>query len=117
MRYLASPEVWKNRGWAVGGILLADREEGSPALHVSIVAWRGDATGTELFQTALRVPTSYKRLDWVDLREGKLPNTDVQYPQLLFPAAFVCTGSACSSPAKTPKELSARLARATGAGS
>jgi uncharacterized protein YyaL (SSP411 family) len=114
MRYLASPEVWKNRGWAVGGILLADREIGSPPLHVAILGAKSDAVARELFQTALRVATGYKRIDWIDASEAKLPNLDVQYPKLPYPAAFVCTGAACSSPVKTPGALAAKLAKVTG---
>jgi uncharacterized protein len=109
MRYLAAPEIWNNRGWAIGGILLADREMGSPSLHVAIVGAKSDAAAGELFQAALRVATSYKRIDWVDAGEEKLPDTDVEYPKLRYPAAFVCTGSACSSPVKTAAALARRL--------
>src|SRR5208282_3457070 len=82
MRYLAAPEIWSHRGWAIGGILLADRELGGPPLHLTIVAAKSDVVGAQLFQTALQAPMSYRRLDWYDAAEGKLPNTDVDYPTL-----------------------------------
>jgi len=109
MRYVASPEILAHRGWAVGGILLADREMNSPPLHVTIVGAKSDAGAAELFRTALEAATSYKRVDWFDEAEGKLPNTDVEYPSLPYPAAFLCNGTACSSPMRTSAALAGKL--------
>jgi uncharacterized protein YyaL (SSP411 family) len=111
MRFLASPQIWSNRGWAVGGILLADREIGSTAPHFTIVGSKSDSTAATLFHAALAAPMNYKRLDWFDPQEGKLPNTDVEYPALPYAAAFVCTGSACSSPMRSAAALSAKIQR------
>jgi uncharacterized protein YyaL (SSP411 family) len=112
MRYLATPAIASNRMGAIGGILLADREMSSPAIHIAIVGKKSDAVAMQLFATALAIPTTYKRVEWYDAAEGPLPNSDVQYPDLGKAAAFVCTGSACSPPAFTPESLMTRLSRA-----
>jgi uncharacterized protein YyaL (SSP411 family) len=66
------------------------------------------AAARALFQAALRYPASYKRVEWWDTREGKLPNPDVQYPQLAKPAAFVCTDRTCSPPMFNPADIQAK---------
>ena len=50
-----------------------------------------------------------KRIEWQDPREPPLPNSDVVFPDLGKPAAFLCTGTACSSPMFTPAELAKKL--------
>jgi len=64
-----------------------------------------------LFETALSVSNSYKRLEWFDPSEGALMNSDVEYPAMKKAAAFVCTGSVCSTPAFSPENLKARMSR------
>jgi hypothetical protein len=54
---------------------------------------------------------AYKRVELVDRRDGPLLNSDVEYPSLPFPAAFLCTAGRCSAPARTPAELRARGAK------
>ena len=44
-----------------------------------------------------------------DLREGKLPNPDVEYPDLGEPAAFACSNRICSFPSFTAEELQANV--------
>ena len=44
-------------------------------------------------------------LEWLDLREGKLPNPDVEYPDLGEPAAFACSNRICSFPSFNAEEL------------
>ena len=51
-----------------------------------------------LHALARALPARYKRLEWLDLREGKLPNPDVEYPDLGEPAAFACSNRICSYP-------------------
>ncbi len=109
MRYLASPQIWSDRGWAIGGILLADHETATAPLHITIVGSKSDSTVAALFQTAQTASTALKRIDWFDPAEGKLPNSDVQFPLLPNAAAFVCTGSTCSSPIRTPQALAEKL--------
>jgi uncharacterized protein YyaL (SSP411 family) len=109
MRYLASPEITAPRGWAVGGILLANRELGSEPLHVTVVGAKSDPLAMALFATALRVANQYKRIDWYDPAHEKLPNSDVEYPSLARSAAYVCTGTACSAPINLPSALAVRL--------
>jgi len=94
--------------------LLADLELGRAPLHVTVVGHKDDAAAQRLFQAALRYPANYKRLEWWDTREGKLPNPDVQYPELSRAAAFVCTNKVCSAPIFNPADLSARVDKISG---
>jgi len=114
MSYLASPQIATARGSMVGGVLLADSEMTSEPTHIAIVGSKSDASAQKLFATAMAFYKPYKRLEWYDATEGPLPNSDVQYPTLPKAAAFICTGSACSSPAFTPEDLIKKLNRATG---
>ena len=63
--------------------------------------------GELVFARAL--PARYKRLEWLDLREGKLPNPDVEYPDLGEPAAFACSNRICSYPSVNAEELQATV--------
>ncbi len=98
-----------SRGWAIGGILLADAEINSDPLHITIVGGKSDPQAEKLFRTARTSPRFYKRTEWFDPAEGKLPNADVNYPQLSTAAAFLCTNGACSTPITDSAKLAARL--------
>ncbi len=98
MRFLATPGATDHRGFLVAGVLLADREISSPPLHITVVGRKDDATAQRLFAAAIQEPTTYKRVEWFDEREGGLPNSDVEYPTLSRAAAFLCTDKACSAP-------------------
>jgi uncharacterized protein YyaL (SSP411 family) len=113
MKYVATPQVVREHGILVAGALLADDELSRPALHVVIVGKKSDQGAADLFAAAGAIPTSYKRLEWYDSAEGPLPNADVDYPELGKPAAFVCSGTACSLPAFSVDQLEKRIARAT----
>jgi uncharacterized protein len=115
MSYLAAKEVAESRLFMVAGFLLADQEMTSDPLHVTIVGPKTrSAPAAELYTTAIGYYRPYRRLEWYDASEGPLPNADVQYPQLPRPAGFICTGSACSSPAFTPADLLRKLERTVG---
>ena len=62
-----------------------------------------------LHALARALPARYKRLEWLDLREGKLPNPDVEYPDLGEPAAFACSNRICSFPSFNAEELQATV--------
>ncbi len=111
MRYLATPAVALSHRVDVAGVLLANDELSRPAVHIAIVGSKSDPATAALFHVALAFPTTYKRVEWYDSAEGPLPNSDVQYPKLPKPAAFVCTGTACSRPAFSPDDLNHRLER------
>ena len=111
MRYLATPDVALSQRVQVAGVLLANDESATPALHITVVGAKSDAASAALFHLAMTCPTSYKRLEWYDFAEGPLPNPDVAYPHLAKPAAFVCSGTACSRPAFTVGDLGQRLAQ------
>lgn len=110
MRYVAAdPVVYR---LPAASPLLADSELSSDPLHLTIVGSRADARSRQLFEQALQYPSSYKRLEWWDPREGpsgRLPNPDVRYPALKSPAAFVCTNCTCSPPIFDPANLHARI--------
>jgi len=107
MRYLAAKPVVDRL--PASSALLADLEIGSEPLHLTVVGHKDDATAQNLFQAALRYPSEYKRLEWWDVREGRLPNPDVQYPELKQAAAFICTSRTCSPPIFDPDKLLARV--------
>jgi uncharacterized protein YyaL (SSP411 family) len=105
MQYLSVPAAADGRGFLVGGILLADLEMTAPPRHITIVGRKDDATARELFLAALQDPSTYKRIEWWDEREGALPNGDVEYPTLEQAAAFVCGDKSCSAPIFSPEKL------------
>ncbi|MEA3209328.1 MAG: uncharacterized protein QOE70_2385 [Chthoniobacter sp.] len=107
MRFVAAPMIADQRGFQVGGILLAGRELVAPPLHVTITGHKDDPAALALFRAGLALPSSYKRVEWWDRREGPMPNLDVQYPELPKAAAFVCTARSCSAPIFTPEKISA----------
>ena len=109
MLYLAAkPVVYR---LPASSVLLADLELSTEPLHLTIVGSKNDPVARTLFQEAQRYPSSYKRLEWWDPREGKLPNPDVQYPQLKASAAFICTNRTCSPPVYKPADLRTRVDR------
>jgi hypothetical protein len=98
MRYLASAQVTGQRRF-LAGIVLADEEFAIEPTHITIVGHRDDPRSQALHDAARAYPALYKRLDWWDMREGPLPNPDVQYPEMDAPAAFACSNQICSRPA------------------
>ena len=91
------------------GILLADEELAIEPTHMTIVGSKDDPRAQALHAFARALPARYKRLEWLDLREGKLPNPDVEYPDLGEPAAFACSNRICSFPPSTPRSLQATV--------
>ena len=87
------------------GVLLADDELAIEPTHITIVGAKNDAKARELHAFARAYPARYKRLEWLDSREGKLPNPDVEYPDLGKAAAFACSNRICSYPSFSEKEL------------
>ena len=65
---------------------------------LTVVGRKDDVVAQRLFAVAIQAPTTYKRVEWLDEREGGLPNSDVEYPTLNRAAAFLCTDNACSAP-------------------
>ena len=108
MRFLATPGVTDHRGFLVAGVLLADKEIASPPLHITVVGRKDDTAAQRLFAAAIQEPTIYKRVEWLDEREGGLSNPDVEYPTLSRAAAFFCTDKACSAPVFAVDDLIAK---------
>lgn len=107
MRYLASASVEMAR--PLPGVLLADEELAIEPTHMTIVGPKDNARAQALHALARALPARYKRLEWLDLREGKLPNPDVEYPDLGEPAAFACSNRICSFPSFNAEELAATV--------
>jgi uncharacterized protein YyaL (SSP411 family) len=114
MKYLAAPEFASSRGFAVGGILLADREVNMEPLHASIVGKQDDPRAKELVRTALAYFDQYKRVDRVDPKGPPTLGSEIGYPPLTEPAAFICANGACSSPLSDVKSLKAKLEKSGG---
>jgi len=107
MRYLASASAEMMR--PLPGVLLADEELAIEPTHVTVVGKKDDKRAQTLHTLARALPARYKRLEWLDLREGKLPNPDVEYPDLGEPAAFACSNRICSFPSFNAEELAATV--------
>lgn len=107
MRYLSAASAEMAR--PLPGVLLADEELAVEPTHMTIVGHKDDARAQALHALARALPARYKRLEWFDLREGKLPNADVEYPDLGEPAAFACSNRICSFPSFTAEELQANV--------
>ena len=103
MRYLTGVSAEAAR--PMPGVLLADEELAVEPTHMTIVGHKDDPRAQALHATARAFPARYKRLEWLDLREGKLPNPDVEYPDLGEPAAFACSNRICSYPSFNAEEL------------
>jgi uncharacterized protein YyaL (SSP411 family) len=109
MRYLTGVSAEVAR--PMPGVLLADEELAVEPTHMTIVGHKDDPRAQALHATARAYPARYKRLEWLDLREGKLPNPDVEYPDLGEPAAFACSNRICSYPSFNAEELAATVAQ------
>jgi uncharacterized protein YyaL (SSP411 family) len=107
MRYLTSASVDMPR--PLPGVLLADEELAVEPTHMTIVGQKDDTRAQALHTVARAFPARYKRLEWLDPREGKLPNADVEYPDLGEPAAFACSNRICSYPSFSAAELEATV--------
>jgi uncharacterized protein len=112
MRYLAAAPVATRL--PVASVMLADHEIGRPPLHLTVVGRKDDPTAKALFLAALQYPSFYKRLEWWDTREGKLPNPDVEYPSVARAAAYVCTERTCSAPILKADEVAGKVGRILG---
>jgi uncharacterized protein len=112
MRYLAAKPVVERL--PASSALLADLEIGAEPLHLTIVGYKDDSASRDLFNAASRYPSTYKRLEWWDTKEGRLPNPDVQYPELKTAAAFICTNHTCSPPIFDPAKLAERADKLLG---
>jgi uncharacterized protein YyaL (SSP411 family) len=111
MRYVAAPMIAKYL--PTGGTLLADLEYSSDPIHITVVGHKDDPAAQALFHAAAAYPSGYLRLEWWDTKEGRLPNPDVQYPELKNAAAFICTGNTCSAPIAKPEMIRTRADRLT----
>jgi uncharacterized protein YyaL (SSP411 family) len=107
LRFLSAPFIGEHQGFEVAGLLLASREVNAPPLHLTIVGRKEDPAARALFRAAIGHRITYKRVEWWDDREGKLPNEDVEYPKFDKAAVFVCTDRSCSPPIFDPAKITA----------
>jgi len=111
MRYLVAPEIAKFL--PTGGTLLANLEFATDPIHITVVGHKDDPAAQALFRAGASYPSGYLRAEWWDTAEGRLPNPDVQYPELKNAAAFICTGNTCSSPISKPEQVRAKADKLT----
>jgi len=111
MRFLATPEIARQRRYLVAGILLADREQGSEPGHITVIGPKEDPSTKALLTAALSYPSTYKRIEVWDRKEGPLPNPDVDYPEMKKPAAFTCVEGRCSAPVYDAQSVKALIER------
>jgi len=104
LRYLFSPAVAGSHRF-LATMLLAEREFAADPAHITIVGGKQDALAAALHGRALRYPSTYRRIEWWDRKEGAMPNPDVTYPELERAAAFVCVNHACSLPIFEPEKV------------
>ena len=109
LAHLAQPQVALAR-MSDPGILLADAAWRIDPLHLTVVGAEHNPDARTLFDAALRIAATEKRLEWWDRAEGPLPNPDVRYPMQARAAAFVCTAGRCSMPIHAPGEIATFLA-------
>jgi uncharacterized protein len=112
MRYLSAAPIATRL--PVASVLLADYEVGRPPLHLTVVGHKDDPAARALFLAAIQYPSSYKRVEWWDTREGKLPNPDVQYPSMQRAAAYICTERTCSAPIFKADEVAVKVHKVLG---
>ncbi len=97
MQYLVALDTPGNVRYLAGPLMANDELKTDPA-HITIVGSKSDPAAQALYQKALQYPVVYRRIEWWDQAEGKLPNPDVLYPKLPKAAAFICVNHACSTP-------------------
>lgn len=98
MQFLAAERVALSRIEETG-LLLFDTELNVPPLHYAIVGSKDNTLAKQQFDSALRDPVAYKRVEWWDRSEGPLHHDDVPYPNFPMTAAYVCADKRCSAPA------------------
>lgn len=104
LSYITKPEVAFERR-SSPGIILAFKELHSNPFHITIVGSKKDPSSQMLYKSALKIPATYRRVEWYDTSEGPMPNPDVKYPDVGKPAAFLCTNKRCSLPIFKPEVL------------
>ncbi len=112
MRYRAAQPIASRL--PVASVLLTDYELTGPPLHLTVVGHKSDPAAEALFRATLLYPSFYKRIEWLDTGEGKLPNPDVQYPSVSRAAAYICTQRTCSPPIFDSGDISAKVKRVLG---
>jgi uncharacterized protein YyaL (SSP411 family) len=112
MKYLVGLD-YADRIHMVTALLLADEEFKNPPVHLTIVGKKKDPKAWALFNTAIKYPDPYKRVEWLDSDEGPLPNPDVKYPTMKEAAAFACADHRCSLPAFKPEQIFDRIKKIT----
>jgi uncharacterized protein YyaL (SSP411 family) len=90
-------------------ILLAEEELSSEPAHFTVVGSKDDPAAKALWGVLLQDPRTFVRREWWDRKEGPMQNSDVTYPSLPKPAAFICIGTRCSPPIFAENELREKL--------
>lgn len=112
LAFLVLPETANRRKVFVAGTLLADQEMQAEPIHITIVGSKADAQARALFTASAALPVPFMRVEWFDVKDGPLPNTAVELPQLPKAAAFLCGNGRCSTPAYEVEALKRLFERA-----
>ena len=88
-----------------GGILLADLELKTAPTHIIIVGKRDSAQAKALFQAAGSSPSNHLRVDFWEPGTPLPPFSEIKYPNLGSPAAFICSDGRCSRPLTKVQEI------------
>jgi hypothetical protein len=109
MRWLLAGGGPESHGFYVAGLLLAEEEARTDALHIAIVGDDDDSASIALFTTALHVATAHRLIERWDRAKGPAPRGEDIYPDLPKAAAFVCGHGTCSAPIYAASALKSRL--------
>ena len=111
LRWVLTTAVTADRGFYVGGALLAEEELRMEPVHVMILGAKDNPVARAMYVAALRFPDQHKLVEWWDRREGPAPRGEDIFPELELPAAFLCANGACSSPITNALTFEKRLMR------
>jgi uncharacterized protein YyaL (SSP411 family) len=91
-------------------LLLADEELRTEPPHAVLVGDGNDGSGEDLWRVILSKLPSYARRERFSSVSALRQDTDMRYPRLSRPAAFLCVKKRCSVPIFTATELTERIA-------
>jgi thioredoxin:protein disulfide reductase len=103
MRYLIQPGIIKQH--APDFILVTEMRMIEKPLKIVIVGQKNNASASKLYAAALKIPSFYTELAWLDKHEKWPELPDSNYPSLNKAAAYVCYDYHCSFPLFNPQDL------------
>ncbi len=102
---LGSGQQLADQGRWLGEFVLAANEALEVASHLVVTGPREDPRTQALFKAALKAGRPNLVVIWHDPALGAPKNSDLGFPALKQPAAFLCGKGTCSSPLATPEAI------------